>query len=112
MFALDRRDVSVLHRAGIPARLMRPGYSEALDHYDAAADRTIDIMVLGERTPRRAEQLRRAAPVLARHNCLISLWEPGEHPRPGPGYPGADRWPLLARTKVVINLHDGRGSAP
>ena len=105
VFALDRRDVVVLHRAGIPARLLRPGYSRALDHYDAEAQRPIDIMVLGTRTPRRTEILRRAAPILARHNCLIQLADAGPHPEATSSYLADGRRALLARTKLLLNLH-------
>jgi len=112
VFAFDRRHVAALHRLGVPARLLRPGYSEALDHFDPDAQRPIDIMVLGEATPRRARYLSRAAPILARHNCLIQLADPGPHPHDTTSYLGAGRWPLLARTKVLLNLHgteDDRG---
>ncbi len=112
VFAFDRRHVAALHRLGVAARLLRPGYSEALDHFDPEAQRAIDIMVLGEATPRRTRYLSRAAPILARHNCLIQLAAPGPHPHDTTSYLGAGRWPLLARTKVLLNLHgteDDRG---
>jgi len=105
VFALDRRHVTALHRLGVPARLLRPGYSEALDRFDPDAHRAIDIMVLGQASPRRTRYLSRAAPVLARHNCLIQLADPGPHPDDTTSYLGAGRWPLLAQTKVLVNLH-------
>lgn len=105
VFAFDRRHVAALHRVGVAARLLRPGYSESLDRFDPDSQRPIDIMVLGESTPRRMRYLSRAARILARHNCLIQLADPGPHPTDTTSYLGAGRWPLLARTKVLLNLH-------
>jgi len=105
VFAFDRRHVATLHRLGVIARLLRPGYSEALDRFDPDAQRPIDLMVLGDATPRRTRFLSRAAPILARHNCLIQLADVGPHPHDTTSYLGAGRWPLLAQTKVLLNLH-------
>ncbi len=94
--AIDQRTMIGLRRLGITARLVRPGYSRALDHYDATAQRPIDILFIGSDTPRRARYLGAAAPVLARHASQV------HHAPP------ADRWwPLLTQSKVVINLHRG-----
>ena len=105
VFAFERGHVAALHRLGVAARLLRPGYSESLDRFDPDAQRPIDIMVLGESTPRRTRYLSRSARILARHNCLIQLAEPGPHPHDTTSYLGAGRWPLLARTKILLNLH-------
>lgn len=111
VFALDRRHVISLHRLGVPARLLRPGYSDALDHFDPEAQRPIDVMVLGSHSPRRTRYLKQAAPILARHNCLIQLADPGPHPHDTASFLGAGRWPLLARTKVLLNLHRDEDNA-
>jgi Glycosyl transferase family 2 len=105
VFATEQRSVLALHRLGIPANLIRPGYSKYLDRFDATAERPIDVMFLGEHTLRRTGYLRGGAGVLARHNCLLQISE---------GIPTAGdtssslaqgRWPLLAQTKVLISLH-------
>jgi hypothetical protein len=106
VFALDARTRLAMERAGVPARLLRPGYSKSLDHFDPDATRPIDVMFLGAHSLRRTKYLSRAARVLARHNCLVQISEPG----PSHGEPSSlaeSRWALLAQTKVVINLHRG-----
>ena len=64
-----------LHRLGIPARLIRPGYAQSLDRFDPAAARPIDVLFLGTHSLRRAKYLNRAAGVLSRHNCLLQIAE-------------------------------------
>lgn len=105
VFDVEQRSVLAMRRLGIPARALRPGYSELRDHFDADAERPIDVMFLGTHSPRRTAILSRAARVLARHNCLLQI---------APDVPAAgntssfladSRWSLLAQTKVVINLH-------
>lgn len=107
VFALDQRSVVTLQRLGIPARLIRPGYSKFLDRFDPAASRPFDVMFLGTHSLRRTKYLSRAARVLARHNCVLQLCE--ETPNAGDtSSPLAEaRWPLLAQAKVVISLHRG-----
>ena len=110
VFALDTQSAVALHRRGVPARVMRPGYSAALDHFDPGAARPIDVMFLGAHSLRRTRQLSRAARVLSRYRCRVMVGDPA----PGPGDAGplpADRkWPLLAQTKVLLNLHCGEAS--
>lgn len=99
VFVLDQRAVVAMHRLGVPARLLRPGYSPALDRFDPEAPRPIDVLFLGARTPRRARSLAQAARVLARYECALDLAD-GDDP------PEAERrWELLAQAKVLINLH-------
>ena len=100
VFALDQRSVVAMHRSGIPARLIRPGYSKSLDHFDPRASRPIDVMFLGAHSLRRTKYLGRAARLLSRHNCLLQISD--EHPGPGDtsSFLAQSRWPLLAQTKV------------
>jgi hypothetical protein len=105
VFVLDQRAVVAMHRLGIPARLLRPGYSTALDHFDADAERPIDVMFLGTHSPRRTRYLARAARVLSRHNCLLQIAEPVASPGDSSSFLAESRWALLARTKVLVNLH-------
>ncbi len=107
VFALDHRTVVVMHRVGIPARLLRPGYSRSLDRFDGDADRPIDVMFMGRHSPRRAKYLARAARVLSRRNCLLQVSEDAPSPGGSGSYLAEGRWPLLAQTKVVIDLHHG-----
>ena len=107
VFELDQRAVVALHRQGVGARLLRPGYSTAWDHFDARAPRPIEIMFLGTHTERRARYLSRAAPILARHNCLIALADGSPAVGDTSSWLADGRWPLLAQTAVVVNLHCG-----
>lgn len=105
VFVTDQRSVAALHRLGIQARLLRPGYSTSLDRFDAAAHRTIDVMFLGRHSLRRTKYLNRAARVLSRHNCLLQLSDDASSAGDTSSFLGPGRWPLLAQSKVLISLH-------
>lgn len=107
VFVLDQRAGLAMHRLGIPARVMRPGYSKSLDHFDPRAARPIDVMFLGTHSRRRTEYLARAAQVFSRHNCLLQVSDDAVSPGDTSSFLGPGRWPLLARTKVVVNIHRG-----
>jgi len=110
VFVLDARARLAMERVGVSARLLRPGYSKSLDRFDPDATRPIDVMFLGSHSLRRTKYLSRAARVLARHNCLVQISDPGPS-RGGPGPLAESRWPLLAQTKVVVNLHRGEDAS-
>lgn len=110
VFVLDQSMVVAMHRLGIPARLLRPGYSRSLDHFDPEAARPIDVMFLGSHSVRRTKYLSRASRVLSRHNCLLQISEGIPSDGDTTSFRGKSRWPLLAQTKVVINLHRDDGS--
>lgn len=107
VFALDQRSVIALHRAGILARLLRPGYSKSLDHFDPETPRPLDVMFLGAHSLRRAKYLGRAARVLSRRNCLLQISEDIPNPGDSSSFLAQTRWPLLAQTKVLISIHHG-----
>jgi hypothetical protein len=110
VFALDQMSVLAMHRLGILARLMRPGYSKSLDRFDPAAARPIDVMFLGTHSLRRTKYLSRAAPVLSRYNCLLQISADTPSSGDTSSYLAEGRWPLLAQTKVLISLHRDGGS--
>ena len=110
VFDISQAAVSELHRLGIPARLLRPGFVERWDRFDPLAPRPIDIMFYGSRSARRSAQLAAAADVLGRHGCLIHIAGDGVRHRDSPAWLAAGRWPLLAQSKLVINLHRGEES--
>jgi hypothetical protein len=105
VFALDQRSVVNLHRAGIHARLLKPGYSRSLDHVDAESPRPIDVLFLGCQSTRRASILRRVSEVLGHRNCRLEIpaAQPTAEEVDSPLAEG--RWPLLTQAKVLINLH-------
>jgi hypothetical protein len=107
VFAIDQRAVVTLTRLGIRARLLRPGYTQTHDHFDAAADRPIDVMFFGAHTHRRTRYLNHAARVLARLDCQVHFAVREPSTDPATSSLGEDKWPLLAQAKVVINLHGG-----
>jgi hypothetical protein len=103
VFALDTKSAQALHRLGISARVMRPGYSASLDRYEAGASRPIDVVFLGIGTERRMRHLADAARVLSRYRCRFHL-------SGGPAdrlFPWEARWPLFGAAKLVLNLHRG-----
>ena len=110
VFALDPRSAIAMHRLGIPARPIRPGYSKSLDRFDPAAPRPIDIMFLGAHSLRRTKYLSRAARVLSRYNCLLQISAATPSSGDTSSFLAQGRWPLLAQTKVLISLHRGDGS--
>ena len=110
VFDVSQRAVTILHRHGVAARLLRPGYVAAWNRYDPTAPRPIDILFYGTRSDRRVVELAAAADVLARHRCVIHLAQPGGHVGDSPTWLTAARWPLLAQSKVVVNLHRGDGT--
>lgn len=109
VFDTDQTAVAADHRNGLPARLLRAGYSASLDCYEADAARPIDVMFTGRRSPRRTRALNHAAAVLARRNTLLDLSPDRDSPQTTSSYLGTSRWPLLAQTKIVMQVHHGDG---
>lgn len=110
VFALDQRSVLAMHRLGIPARLIRPGYSKSLDRFDPSAPRPIDVMFLGTHSLRRTKYLSGAARVLSRYNCLLQISTATPSSGDTSSFLADGRWPLLAQTKVLLSLHRGEDS--
>ena len=107
VFALDATDRARMVVMGVPARLLRPGYSESLDRFAASNDRPVDITFIGVRSPRRERLLEAAAPVLDRHSCRVELLDDGHgdtEPRPA-----GSRAELLAQSRIAIYLHREEG---
>ncbi len=95
VFVIDQHAVLALSRLGIRARLLRPGYTRIHDHFDPDAERPIDVLFLGARTPRRTRYLDAAAPVLQRMSCEVRTADAGpprvRRPRRRPRTLGAPR---------------------
>lgn len=107
VFCLDQVSLNALARQEVPARLLRPGFSDHLDCFEPGGERPIDITFLGARTPRRVELLRRAERVLSRYRTELHLLERD----PETGVLRAelpDKWELLRQSKLVLNLHCGQ----
>jgi hypothetical protein len=110
VFALDQRSVVALHRLGIAARLLRPGYSKSLDHFDPEASRPIDVLFLGTRSTRRTTYLQQAASVLSGRECVFESPETEPSTQDADALLAAGRWALLTQAKVLISLHRDEGS--
>jgi Glycosyl transferase family 2 len=106
VFCVDGQSGRALRRLGIPARVMRPGYSQALDRFEPDGDRPIDMTFLGSHTQRRTQALARGAAVFSRYATAIHLIDRGS-PTGGLASAAQDKWSLLTRSKVVLNLHCG-----
>jgi hypothetical protein len=107
VFDISQRTVARFHQLGVAARLLRPGYSQPLDHFSKDAPRPIDVMFLGTDSPHRRAQLSAMAPVLSRRGCVLRISGDPVPPGETSSFLAASRWPLLARTKVLVNLHRG-----
>lgn len=114
VFDINPRSVRTYGAAGIEAALLELGHTDLWDRFDVAADerdvtgeRDIDILFLGRISPRRAFALASYADVFERFRCHIGL---SDNSRPnvagGAAFvAGDDKRDLLARAKVVLNVH-------
>jgi hypothetical protein len=89
------------------------GYSEVWDGRDGDAERDIDVLFLGRASERRERALAGYADLLERFRCEFVLADPSvPNAHEGPSFvTGANKRALLARSKVLLNLHaeDGAG---
>ena len=111
VFAVDQRSVVALDRAGIRARLLRPGYSKSLDRFDPLASRPIDVLFLGQRSGRRTELVSRITEVLSSRSCRVVIPEAAPTADEVDSPLADGRWPLLAQSKILINAHYGDESS-
>jgi len=105
VFATSQRSVAALHRRGVKARLLRPGWTAHHDRFQAAAVRSIDVLFLGVQTERRTQWLQDARPVL--EGCRVEVQTAAALPRADdPSAPLAEpRWDLLARSEILLAVH-------
>lgn len=105
VFADTQRSVVALHRRGLKARLLRPGWTARHDRFDADAARPINALFLGVQTPRRARWLEHARPVL--EGCRVEIQVAHAPPRADDvSAPlAAPRWDLLARSQILLAVH-------
>lgn len=108
VFDISARSARILRRAGIAADPLALGYTPRWDHFDPGRERDVDVVFLGCHSSRRAELLNAYAPTLARFNCYLQL---SDNSRPNADgsttFLAGDKWGLLARAKLLINLHVG-----
>lgn len=102
--------VEAIEREGFSARRLQLGGVSQMDQWTPASDspdRDIDVVFLGGTTDRRAAALARLAPVLWNRRSELRMFtfsRPLTGSEPGIVF-GNDKYRLLARSKVLVNLH-------
>ena len=105
VFATDQRSVVALRRAGIAGRLLKPGYSKSLDHFESESPRPIDVLFLGSQSRRRTETLSRLTEVLSDYRCRVEMPVAAPTAEETRSALAEGRWPLLAQSKILVNIH-------
>jgi hypothetical protein len=110
-FDISDHGVAALRERGLDARRLRLGYSASRDRWAGVeTDRDVDLVFLGDDSERRRTLLNRGAPLLWEHRCELRMFRSDRPVRPGqPGFLAAsNRVDLLARSRVLINVHRGQ----
>ena len=111
VFDINPRGVDAYRRHGVEAALLPLGYTAAWDTSREVRDwddgRDIDVLFLGCRSDRRDDVLARCADVFGRYSTELVI---SDNSRPNVAtsdnfVAGADKWALLRRARVVLNLH-------
>ncbi len=108
-FEISAVSVAHLERSGHRPRPFPLGHSPRWDTWGGApVPRPVDVAYLGTADPRRLQILAANARELSALRCelLIPPHEPMTGLRPD-FLPAARKWELLARSKLVVNLHRG-----
>ena len=107
-FDINPLTIHALKRAGIAARHLQLGHTPSWDRFDPSRKRDIDVLFLGNGSPRRLRALASYGPVLSRWSTHLQI---SDNLRPNTGdsatFLAEQKWDLLARSKVMINLHAG-----
>jgi hypothetical protein len=112
VFDISRAGVREFNRRGVAARQFQLGYSAYWDRRPAGDDRDVDVLFMGCHTERRARHLASYAPSLWRWRTRLIL---SDNSRPNwsasPSFvTGSDKWRLLGRSRVLLNLHQGEAT--
>ena len=106
-FEISQRSLETLATRGLDGTLFPMGYVPRWDLWGGLpVDRDVDVAYLGTSDPRRLAFLAHSARSLVglRTELLAPPHEPMTGPRPD-FLTGEDKWRLLARSKVLVNLH-------
>jgi hypothetical protein len=108
VFDLNRLAVRELRANGIAAEHLQVGYTQGWDA-TSERERDIDVLFMGAASDRRLEYLGRAASLLRDRACRFVI---SDNARPNWDASGSfliddEKWDLLARSKVILNLHQG-----
>jgi hypothetical protein len=109
VFDINRFAVRALQAEGIAAEHLQLGWTPAWDHFDRERERDIDVLFMGAASDRRLEHLSAVASRLWDRRCHFVVsdnsrpnWEPS-----GSFLVEDEKWDLLARSKVLVNIHQG-----
>jgi hypothetical protein len=107
LFDINPLAVRAYERLGVPARHLQLGWTPEWDRLDTSAERDIDVLFMGCASQRRLQHLSRYASTLWRRTCHFVL---SDNSRPNwkasdTYVADDDKWRLLNRSKVLINLH-------
>lgn len=108
VFDVSEAGVAALEQQRVPARRFQLGYHETLDRWGGEdSERPVDVAFIGSASPRRLETLGAAARVLAPYNVdlRITADPTAAAQRQVDDASGDDRWALLARSKILLNIH-------
>jgi GT2 family glycosyltransferase len=108
VFDINPRSVELFKEAGVSASYLALGYTDFWDHYDPERERDIDVLFLGSLSPRRLRYLSLYGPTLSRWKTHLQI---SDNSAPNTGsstsFVTDEKWDLLSRAKVLINLHQG-----
>jgi GT2 family glycosyltransferase len=108
VFDISREAVEAFERNGVSAHHFQLGYASRWDRFDPAGVRDVDVVFLASCTERRMRYLNEYARVLSRWRNHLVLSDSSRPNSEGSATFLADeKWDLLARSKVLINIHQG-----
>ena len=106
VFDINAEAVRQFRLRGVLAEQLALGYTRRWDHYVPDGERDIDVLFMGCSTQRRTRYLASYARQLSRLTCHFQLSDNAvpnyEH---SASFLTTDKWELLARSKLLINLH-------
>lgn len=108
---INAHGAAAMRAAGIDARHLRLGGVPSMDRR-TRAERDVDLLFLGGRTPHRGAQLATLAPVIWDRAVDLRLFSFSRPVRGGVDglVFGTDKYDLLARSRILLNIHrDGSG---
>lgn len=108
VFDVSEAGVAALEQQRVPARRFQLGYHETLDRWGGGdSNRPVDVAFIGSASPRRLETLAFAARALAPYtvDLRITADPTAAAQRQVDDASGDDRWALMARSKILLNIH-------
>ncbi len=111
VFDINRLAVRAMKAAEIDAEHLQVGWASTWDHFEGS-ERDIDVLFMGAATERRLEHLSSYVSHLWDYRCHYVISD-NSLPNAAPSdsfVSGDDKWSLLSRSRVLINLHQATAS--